>query len=115
MLPNGGVAPIIYFASVGVAAYLNNATGLVSLESLGDQVVQQAPCFVNITGMPNALIRFQRNTGAMTVTCEAWNYDSTGYNTQADNISKLGNLPFGGGALGNGAVGLSGFFASLPH
>ena len=109
MLPNGGVAPIIYFASVGVAAYLNNATGLVSLESLGDQVVQQAPCFVNITGMPNALIRFQRNTGAMTVTCEAWNYDSTGYNTQTDNISKLGNLPFGGGALGNGAVGSLGF------
>ncbi len=107
--PNPGNAPIIYLASVGAAAYLNNATGQLNLESVGDQVVQAAPCFLNLAGMTNALIRFQRNVGAMTLTCEAWNYDSTGYNTQSDNISKLGNLPFGGGALGNGSSGSLGF------
>src|SRR5579863_1082531 len=107
-LPATGAPPIIALNSVGVAAYLN-AGGQLSLASVGDQVVQLAPCYVHIGGMRNALIRFQRNVGAMTLTCEVWSYDSTGYNTQTDNISKLGNLTYGGGSVGNGAVGSLGF------
>ena len=107
-LPVAGAAPFISLNSIGVAAYLN-AGGLLSMASVGDQVVQAAPCIVSIAGMRNALIRFQRNVSAMTLTCEAWNYDSTGYNTDTDNISRLGNLPYGGGGVGFGGVTSLGF------
>ena len=107
-LPASGAAPFIALNSVGIAVYLNS-NGLVSLASVGDQVVQQAPCYLSTAGIKNALIRFQRNAAAMTLTCEIWNYDSTGYNTETDNISRLGNLGYGGGGVGYGGATSLGF------
>jgi hypothetical protein len=101
-LPAAGHPPLLYFAGLGFAAYIS-PNGALSLESLGDTVVQQQPCFVNISGT-NALVRFQRNVAAKLVTCEAWSYDSTGYNTQTDNIATLGNLNYPGGTIGGGVA-----------
>src|SRR4051812_3096424 len=101
-LPATGAPPIVSLAGVGFAAYLG-AEGRIRLESLGDSVVEQAPCLVNLAGMRNALVRFQRNASTMKITCEIWSYDSTGYNTQTESIRTLGNLSFGGGGFGGGA------------
>jgi K319L-like, PKD domain len=102
-LPASGAAPIIGLSGVGFEAFLQS-DGQMLLESLGDTVVQQAPCYLNLNGLTNALVRFQRNVPTKTLTCEVWNYDSTGYNTQTDNINIPGNLAYGGGGLGGGGV-----------
>ena len=103
-LPNGQ-PPLMYLAGTGFAAYFYQS-GVIGLESLADRVAQQEPCFVNTSGMRNALVRFQRNLSTMQLTCEIWNYDSTGYNSQTDMITSLGNLGYGGGSLG-GAISAS--------
>ncbi len=108
-LPAAATAPsLIQLAGVGFAAYLRGDAEL-DLESLGDKDIEQAPCFVKTTGMTNALVRFQRNVAAMQITCEIWSYDGTGYNTQTDHIKTLGNLAYGGGALGGNVTASLGF------
>ncbi len=107
-LPASGAPPVIYLAGTGFAAYLTSGA-VLALESLGDRVVEGQPCFLNIAGMTNALVRFQRNVSTMQVTCEVWSYDGTGYNTQKDTIGTLGNLTFGGGTLGGALSASLGF------
>jgi PAS domain-containing protein len=106
--PATGSGRLISLSGLGFAAFIG-PNGSFSLESAGDRVLEQQPCFVNANGMSNALIRFQRNVTTSKVTCEIWSYDSTGYNTQTDNIKTLGNLNFGGGNLGGGAAASLGF------
>ena len=109
VLPTSATPPsLIQLAGVGFAAYLRS-DGELSLESLGDSVVEQQPCFLGTTGITNALVRFQRDAAAKQVTCEIWNYDGTGYNTQTDHIRTLGNLGYGGGALGGYVTASLGF------
>lgn len=108
-LPTSATPPsLIQLAGVGFAAYLGS-DGRLLLESLWDQVYEQSPCYVNTTGFNNVLVRFQRNVSTMQVTCELWNYDSTGYNTQTDHISKLATSPYGGGQLGGNISASLGF------
>ena len=102
-VPASGAAPILGLSSVGFEAFLQSDDQLF-VESLGDTVVEEAPCYLNLSGIANALVRFQRNVSAKTLTCEVWNYDSTAYNTQTDQINSLGSLPYGGGFLGGGGV-----------
>jgi hypothetical protein len=105
-LPPAGAAPIITLYSVGFEAFLQS-NGQMYVQSLGDSIVELQPCYLNLSGLTNALVRFQRNLTAKTVTCEIWNYDSTGYNSQTDHINVPGNLPFGGGSLGGGGASAS--------
>jgi hypothetical protein len=107
-LPIGRTPQMISLAGIGFGAFLRE-DGRLSLESQGDRVFEQAPCFLNINDMKNVLVRFQRNVEAMNVTCEAWNYDSTGYNATTDHIQSLGSLSYTGGGFGGGAIGSIGF------
>ncbi len=83
--------------------------GILETETL-DQVIEQQPCFVSINGLTNALVRVQKNAGAMLFTCEVWNYDGTGYSSQVENISQLAPPhPYNGGTIGPGALAALGF------
>jgi hypothetical protein len=97
--PQGSPPSLILLNGTGFAAYLRS-DGLLDLESLGDAVAEQQPCFLNTSGLRDVLVRIQRNVPDMLLTCELWSYDSTGYNTQTDHIRTLGNLPYSGGTLG---------------
>jgi hypothetical protein len=101
--PATGVAPLISLNSVGFQAFLQY-DGQLYVQSSGDTVVEEEPCYLNLNGLTNALIRFQRNVSAKTLTCEVWNYDGTGYNTQTDHINVPGNLTYNGGSLGGGGT-----------
>jgi hypothetical protein len=83
--------------------------GTLETETL-DQVIEQQPCFVSVNGLTNALVRVQKNAAAMLFTCEAWNYDGTGYSSQIENISQLAPPhPYNGGTIGPGALASLGF------
>jgi len=109
VLPAAGSPPaLIQLAGLGFAAYLRS-DGLLDLESLGDTDVEQAPCFVNTTGMRDVLVRFQRNIPSMVDTCELWNFDSTGYNTATVHLLTLASASNSGGALGGNVTASLGF------
>jgi K319L-like, PKD domain len=109
VLPGAGSPPLlIQLSGLGFAAYLRS-DGLLDLESLGDTDVEQAPCFVNTTGLRDVLVRFQRNVPSMLDTCELWSYDSTGYNTATIHLKTLGNVPNSGGGLGGNVTASLGF------
>jgi hypothetical protein len=83
--------------------------GILETETL-DQVIEQQPCLVSVSGLTNALVRVQKNAAAMLFTCEVWNYDGTGYSSQVENISQLAPPhPYNGGTIGPGALAALGF------
>jgi hypothetical protein len=97
-LPSSGVPWLFNFQGLGAAAQLWSDGRLALLTR--DSVQQQAPCFVNTTGITNALVRFQKNVGQMQFSCEIWNYDGTQYNSQFDNLATLNPGIYTGGSIG---------------
>lgn len=80
-----------------------------------DPVAQQAPCFVPLTGLTDGLVRVQKDAGSKLFTCEIWNFNGTGYQSQTLNItdvrSKASDGFIGGGALA--ALGFLRVFTTL--
>ncbi len=100
-------ANFFYLNGLGAIAYFY-PDGSVAMQSR-DPVVQQAPCFVSLTGRTNVLIRLQKNVSALTLTCEIWNFDGTGYTSSTLNINSLVAPIYTGGTVGNGVTADMGF------
>src|SRR5262249_51204388 len=83
--------------------------GLVALEGERDAVQPAQPCFVDISGRTNVLIRFQRDVAQQRASCEVWNYDGTGYGSQVLTITSTVPYTVNGGYLGGGATTALGF------
>src|SRR5439155_23181842 len=82
-LPAAGnfAARIFRLDGTGLIVFLY-PNGLIALEGLRDSVDPAQPCFVDVTGRNNVLLRFQRDLAQQRVSCEVWNYDGTGYSGQ---------------------------------
>ena len=86
---------------LGMSAQLGPG-GLLVLVDNRDTAVA-GPCTVSIAGMTNALVRMQRNPAGLLVTCEAWNFDATLYNSSSQALTSTGSW-FNGGYFGGVAV-----------
>jgi hypothetical protein len=82
--------------------------GTIETETF-DKVVKRQPCFLGTARRTNTLVRMQKNVSAMLFSCEIWNYDGTGYQSQVYDISSLDAKPSGGGTIGTGASAALGF------
>ncbi len=101
-LPSAGdfTAKLFELDGTGANAFLY-PTSQLALGDLRDNASPAQPCFVSIAGLTNALVRIQRDLANSRVTCEAWNYDGTGYNSQTVSIlSPLSSYSMTGGRLG---------------
>ncbi len=94
-------ARVFALNGVGTNVYLF-PDGRLSIEDDRDAIAQQAPCFVSTLGLTNVLVRYQRNLSTNSFTCEIWNYDGTGYNSQTDTITGTNDWRSSGGTIGGG-------------
>jgi hypothetical protein len=107
--PGNFAARIFELDGTGAIVFLL-PNGLLSLGDFRDNVSPAQPCFVDISGHTNVLVRLQRNLEQGRVTCEAWNYDGTGYVSSSVNIvSTISTYSTTGGSLGGGALTSLGF------
>ena len=105
-LPTAG-SPLV-FALDGTGAYARlSPNGTLAIETR-DSVSRQQPCFVTLAGLTNVLVRFQKDVTNMRFSCELWNYNGGGYNSQFDTVTTL-RAGSSGGYINSGISGSLGF------
>jgi len=103
----GSAGKVFDFAGTGFAITIN-ANGQVGWDSYHDNL-GGGTCNTTITGMTNALLRFQRDTANQILICEAWNYDGTLYNSSQVAIPGPRSWTFSGAGIGSGGTADIGF------
>ena len=100
VLPPANVHTAVLFGMSGAGAIVRlYPNGTLEIENR-DPVNEQAPCFLPLNGLTTALVRIQKDSGQMRFSCEAWNFDATGYRSQVETMNGLKAGTFSGGAIG---------------
>ena len=95
---------VFYLTGAGVHADIF-PDGSINFSDIRDSVNNGTPCQVTTQGLADVLVRFQRDVVNNRVTCELWNFDGTGYNSQIEPISSVNNAF--SGSSGNIGIGVT--------
>ena len=88
--------------------------GSINLSDVREVVNGNTPCQVFTNNLTDVLVRFQRDIVLNRITCELWNFDGTGYNSEIEPITTLNpGYSDSGGNIGLGVTGDLGFLRVL--
>jgi hypothetical protein len=104
--PTNQNATVFNMYGTGAVAWIYPNNNLV-LGDFRDTVSPAQPCFMDLTGRSNVLVRMQRDVANLNFVCEIWNYDGSGYASQTYPITSINAWVASGGNLGGATTSLA--------